>query len=342
MANDPDRQSPISDQANALANKLDADILLFNYEIWPNADWKLIQTVAQRRPRRRNVFLILITEGGLADSAFRMMRALHSVYSKVTVIVPGWCKSAGTLMCIGAHELQMGVMGELGPLDVQIVKADEMDEQKSGVVIEAAFEKLRHESFKHFIGIVRDMAASEYRVTLKTAFDIASRMTTGIVQPIFDKLDPVTIGEDYRSNRLALAYAERLNHHTQILKRTNDFDALEALLSGYPSHGFVIDIKEATDLFRNVKPISDDLAKLMMMKGVDCFYPRSRRQDQEPLVEYMSDEPEQPKQDAAVNKNAKNSSRSAGGKSRRIQRNSQEGSGASARRPNGQAESGAN
>ena len=43
-------------------------------------------------------------------------------------------------MCIGAHELMMGDRGELGPLDVQIVKADEMDEQKSGLVAEAAFE----------------------------------------------------------------------------------------------------------------------------------------------------------------------------------------------------------
>jgi ClpP class serine protease len=40
--------------------------------------------------------------------------------------VSGYCKSAGTLIALGANELAFGEHGELGPLDVQIAKRDEV------------------------------------------------------------------------------------------------------------------------------------------------------------------------------------------------------------------------
>lgn len=286
-------QDGVKEAANAVGDEMDADVLIYNFEILPPHDIRLMATIAKREQRRKNVVLVLVTEGGLADSAFRMMRFLQSSYDRVLVAVPGWCKSAGTLMCIGAHELFMGPLGELGPLDVQIVKADEMDEQKSGLAAEAAFEKLQAEAFKFFMGFVRDIGGSEYRVTLRTASDIATKMTIGVVQPIFDKLEPVTIGEDFRSNRLAQAYAERLNTHSKNLKRSPQLDALENLLSGYPSHGFVIDIKEAGILFKNVKPLPDTLVDVIAALGFDGIVPRSRRQEQAPRVEFLNDAPQQ-------------------------------------------------
>lgn len=279
--------------ANALGDELEADILLFNFEVLSPVDFQFMGAVASR-PHRRNVVLIIVTEGGNADSAFRMMRFLQSTYERIFILVPGWCKSAGTLMAIGGHELLIGNLGELGPLDVQIVKADEMDEQKSGLVAEAAFEKLQEEAYKFFIGFVRAIGGSEYRVTLKTASEIATKMTIGVVQPIFDKLEPVTIGEDFRSNRLAQAYAERLNMHSKNLRRDRQLDALENLLSGYPSHGFVIDAKEAKALFKNVKPLSPTMIELIGRIGLDAMLPRSRRQEQTPRVEYLNDEKAEP------------------------------------------------
>ncbi|PPC79557.1 MAG: hypothetical protein CTY40_10820 [Hyphomicrobium sp.] len=290
MAAAPDPKAQLTEESNKLANTLDADLIVLNYELLPPIDLLFIEMSA-KRPPRRNVYLFLTTEGGSADSAYRMMRYLQARYTAVHVVVCGWCKSAGTLMCIGAHNLYMGPAGELGPLDVQIVKADEMDEQKSGLVAEAAFEKLQQESFKFFMQFAQDIGGSGYRVTLKTAFDIATRMTVGVIEPIFDKLDPVTIGEDFRSNRLAQAYAERLGVHSKNLVRTRQFDALENLLSGYPSHGFVIDAKEANTLFRNVHPVRPEMDKLLALLGTDVLLPRSRRQGQGPRMEFMNDDP---------------------------------------------------
>jgi len=286
--------SALKAAANKAGEQLNADLLIFNYELWPPVDFMLIREVANRRQKRRNVILFLTTEGGSPDAAFRIMRCLQSKYDRVTVVVSGWCKSAGTLMCIGAHELLIGEFGEMGPLDVQIVKADEMDEQKSGLVAEAAFDKLQDEAFKFFIGFVRRLGASEYRVTLRTATDVATKMTIGVVQPIFDKLDPVTIGEDYRSNRLATAYAERLNTESKNLRRERDFDALKNLLSGYPSHGFAIDFKEASELFKNVKPLPADIVDVVRHLGPDAVMPRNQRNEQNPRLEFLNDEQPQP------------------------------------------------
>jgi Serine dehydrogenase proteinase len=293
---EPNKEEEIKAAANVVAEKYDADVLIFNFEIQPPVDFHFMGTVAARKKNRKNVFLILTTEGGNADSAFRMMRFLQARYARITVVVGGWCKSAGTLMCIGANEIQMGGLAELGPLDVQIVKADEMDEQKSGLVAEAAFEKLQQEAYKFFMGFVKDLGGSGYRVTLKTASDVAAKVTIGVVAPIFDKLDPVTIGEDSRSNRLGQAYAERLNVYGKNLNRTRDFDALDQLLSGYPSHGFVIDQKEAGRIFRNVKPFSSEIVEVVRLLGGDTVLPRSSRQDNQPRVEFLNDEPRQPEE----------------------------------------------
>jgi hypothetical protein len=185
----------------------------------------------------------------------------------------------------------MGDLGELGPIDVQIVKADEMDEEKSGLVTEAAFEKLQQEAFKMFMGFMRELGKTEYRITLKTAAEISRHLSVGLIAPIFEKMDPVIVAEDYRSTRLAWAYAERLNVYSQNLIRRPDFDALETLLTGYMSHGFVIDLAEAKNLFRNAKPICDELVPVVDDLGQDAFVPRSRRNGRNPRLEYLNEEP---------------------------------------------------
>lgn len=289
MSNGTDNKEEIREAANALSNALDADVFVFNFEVSASIDFRFRVKMAEREPRT-NLVMFITTEGGSADSAFRIMRLVQERYKRITVVVPGWCKSAGTLMCIGAHDLQIGDLGELGPLDVQIVKVDELDEQKSGLVAEAAFEKMQQEASKFFMQFVADMGGSGYRVTLRTAAEIATNMTVGVMSPIFAKLDPTTVGEDYRSNRLAHAYAERLNLYSRNLERSQRVDALTNLLSGYPSHGFVIDRKEASSLFKRVRAMTPEVERVVDLKFGDMILPRNRRQEQSPIMEFLNDE----------------------------------------------------
>ena len=58
--------------------------------------------------------LILTTQGGTPDAAYRIARCLRHHYSFLRLVVAAGCKSAGTLIAICADELAIGDMGELG------------------------------------------------------------------------------------------------------------------------------------------------------------------------------------------------------------------------------------
>jgi hypothetical protein len=59
----------------------------------------------------------------------------------------------------------------------------------------------------------------------------------------------MTLGEHQRAIQIGMDYGERLNLKSNSLKS----EALAKLVSNYPSHSFVIDRKEARELFQSVK-----------------------------------------------------------------------------------------
>ena len=66
------------------------------------------------------VDLILGTPGGSGEVAEDIVRLLHEKYDDVAVIVPGYAKSAGTIIAMAGDEILMGASSALGPIDAQI------------------------------------------------------------------------------------------------------------------------------------------------------------------------------------------------------------------------------
>jgi hypothetical protein len=67
--------------------------------------------------------LVLATTGGPATAARRLALLLHEYTDHLTILVPYRARSSGTLLCLAAHELVLGPLAELGPLDPQIAAA---------------------------------------------------------------------------------------------------------------------------------------------------------------------------------------------------------------------------
>lgn len=68
--------------------------------------------------------LILETPGGLGEVAEDIVGLLRNKYpNDFTVIIPGWAKSAGTIMAMAADEILMEPASALGPIDAQIAWA---------------------------------------------------------------------------------------------------------------------------------------------------------------------------------------------------------------------------
>jgi hypothetical protein len=157
-------------------------------------------------------------------------------------------------------------------------------------VVEAAFAKLQQESFKIFFSNLMEIKEQAGRITFKTAADIAAQMVIGQTKDIFAKIDPLTVGEDYRSNLIAEQYAIRLNLKANNLVQSSRVDGLDILLRGYPSHGFVIDRQEASQLFHHVSAPAGKVAELAQILGSDVIIPR-HAVIKEPLkLEYLNAE----------------------------------------------------
>jgi hypothetical protein len=202
--------------------------------------------------------LILATYGGDPHAGFRIARALQHEYENgFDALVPRICKSAGTLIVIGATRLFMDNMSELGPLDVQLKKNDELSGRNSGLDILQAVQYLQNQSMAAFktylVELTRDGGLST-----RIAAELASGVTSGLFQPIAAQIDPVRLAETQRAIEIAYFYGTRLGEKSGNLRG----NGLAQLITGYPSHSFVIDRKEARSAFFKVLQPTGSLADL--------------------------------------------------------------------------------
>ncbi len=69
------------------------------------------------------VDLVLYTRGGDVLTPWRLVNLIREYTEHFSVLVPFRAYSAGTLLCLGADEIVMGKMGELGPIDPSVINA---------------------------------------------------------------------------------------------------------------------------------------------------------------------------------------------------------------------------
>jgi hypothetical protein len=243
--------------ARDVSDKSDADVFLYNGSINEQNYGALLQCLPTNR--KKTAILVLVTNGGLPNVAYRIAKLFHALYEKFIVYVPGPCKSAGTLIAIGAHELLMSMFSELGPLDVQLPKRDELGEKRSGLTGRVALASLAEQAYQTYETMLLELTGRSGRqIRFKTASQLASTMTTQLFAPIYAQIDPVNVGEDSRDLDVAKAYGERL----VLLSKNCTKVTINKLIHKYPSHDFVIDTDEARTLFVNVNPPSKELIDL--------------------------------------------------------------------------------
>lgn len=254
-------QKQLREIADRVAVERDADVMLYSGDISAPHDDEIFEWCSARR-RRPNMFMMLSTWGGDAAAAYRIARCLGRHYKTFTVAVGGFCKSAGTLLLIGANELVMAQQAELGPLDVQLRKADEYGERSSGLTPVQALTLLQQRAYDFFSQKLVHMKV-ELGMTTRTAAEIAGKLATDLYSAIFAQIDPMRLGEMDRAVNIAIKYGERLAVRGKNLKTE---DSLARLVVDYPSHGFVIDRDEAKEIFQRVSdptPAEDELLKVI-------------------------------------------------------------------------------
>ena len=272
------------ESAARVGDELDADVLFLNGPIDDRISFTLT-TSCENRKRRNNVVFLLVTEGGSADAAYRISRCLQALYKRFFFFVTGYCKSAGTLVGLGAHEFIITDRGELGPLDVQLRQEDELFQTRSGLTVLSALSTLHEhafEAYEHFL--LQTKFRSGGGITTKTAAQVAAGMAGELFGRVYEHIDPMHVGEAGRFLRIAHQYGQVLQREGENCKR----DTLDKLTTHYPSHTFIIDRLQAKEIFNNVRepsPCEDELAKHL---GIAALTPRD--QQHEPLLTFLNAE----------------------------------------------------
>lgn len=162
----------------------------------------------------KDVLLFLLSPGGSIEPAYQIS-TLCKAYSKnkFIVAVPRQAKSAATLISIGADEIHMGPMSQLGPIDPQL----------GGLPA---------------LGVVQ---AVERIASLAQKFPGSSEMFSKYLKLA---LTVEQIGYCERISESAVQYAIRLLNTKPSLRGREEKIATE-LVYEYKDHGFVIDLQEA-------------------------------------------------------------------------------------------------
>ena len=260
-------------QAKKLLKSLEKEkrnLILYSGEISrQNINEFLPVLVESSKRERENLSLVLATYGGDSHAAYRLTRWIQDLYGNFRIVVTGPCKSAGTLVAVGASDLAMGLFGELGPLDVQFAKDDEIAVSTSGLDTLGALGMLQSEAFATFERyMVSIVGGSGSTISTKTACEVAGNFVVGLFRPIASQIDPHRLSEVDRRMKIAKEYGNRLGGPN--LKA----GGLNKLIQGYPAHEFVIDHKEAAEVFSDVHtPSSTDLLASQLFPDL-IMYPQ--------------------------------------------------------------------
>jgi hypothetical protein len=247
------------------------DLLVFSGPMNPDVVDEFIDLVNMIEGHKECASVFLTTYGGNPHAAYRMAKTLKRRYKRIRLLLAGPCKSAGTLVALGVHELAFGPNGELGPLDTQVAKPDELLPMNSVLDILQALSIATQHAYKCFeenmLTIIENSSGS---ISTKTSAEIATQLVVGLFSPIMAQIDPVRLGEVQRAISIAKSYAEQL-------KMPNvKPNTLTHIVEDYPSHAFVIDMEATKELFKNVESFSEKESAIASIFDQQIRYPAAK------------------------------------------------------------------
>lgn len=265
----PISETEVARLAKIASRKEKADIYIYNGPIHDSGFAKLMRAVSKTDGYEKAVFMIT-TYGGNAEAAFRIARWMQRIYKQFVVFPTSICASAGTLIAVGGTQLIMSPFSELGPLDVQQNKRDEIGASKSGLVMKAALDALREQSIKYWEEMMMQIKIkSDGNVTFGVCAEIASGLCGKLFAESYKQIDPEILGEDERDLKIALEYGRRLADFGGNISH----EKINVLVNDYPSHNFVIDSEESNRLFTHVNIPSNELNQLAVALKSLAFNP---------------------------------------------------------------------
>ncbi|MCL6446648.1 MAG: hypothetical protein K6U04_00620 [Armatimonadetes bacterium] len=145
--------------------------------------------------RRKRIDLFLYTRGGDILTPWRLVHLIREYADEFNVLVPFRAYSAGTLVCLGADEIVMGKMGELGPIDPSVVNAFNPQDPANPV----ARIPVNIEDVYSYLTLAREVAGLTSEAELGKVFAL-----------LVERIHPLALGNVHRNYLLIRSLAARL------------------------------------------------------------------------------------------------------------------------------------
>jgi serine dehydrogenase proteinase len=240
----------------------------------------LLDQLAALPSGTQGVDILIVSNGGDANTAWRIISLVRERINSIGVLVPQAAFSAATLLALGANEILMHPHGNLGPVDPQI----EVRRQRQGQQGQVQVEQLNF-GFEELTGFV------EYARTQLGLTD--QEHLRALFEKFCDAVGPVPVGMAARSSRLSMSLGQRLLQ----MHMTSPQDAEKAktiaskLNKEFFSHGYPVGRREARDLGLNVPELSSEVEGCMWRIWEDIENEFQARKFFDPMADLLASPP---------------------------------------------------
>lgn len=214
-------------------------VVYYSVDLIHDTDAQFFYEIISRYKKFDNLDLVLFGPGGFVEPAFKISRLCQQLTSaegqKLSVLIPYIAKSALTILALGADELVMGPVSELGPIDPQ------------APTVEGGIER-----YYPLLGIEDALEFIQKQIEHKPESAL-------LFLPLMEKISLLSLGTYQREISSSKQYATELLQQ-RMLKQDQEKakEIAETLTARYKRHAHVIDRVEARRLGLKVVDAPDD------------------------------------------------------------------------------------
>lgn len=192
----------------------------------------------------KEIDFLIISNGGDAITALRIMNLLRERFDKITVLLPYVAYSAATILSLGADEIIMHPYSNLGPTDPQISSTKiKPDGQRETTMFGS-------EDIRNYI----DFAKEDIGIRRKDYRSILSNISKDVTS--------LTIGSSKRSQRLSYSLSVRLLK-THMKSKIKIKQIARILSQSYYHHSYAVGRTEAIKIGLNIIKPDKELEDLL-------------------------------------------------------------------------------
>lgn len=206
-------------------------LVLFLYDGNNSINEKMTDKIYAAIPENNTkpILLIIHSKGGEVEPAYLISKTCKENSKNFAVAIPRRAKSAATLISLGAQEIHMGSMSELGPIDPQF-------------------------------GNLPALGLSSSLETIATVVSKHPKSSEMFAEYLNKQLNLRILGYFERVSESAKQYAQRLLEGKIMPKEIQD--VAHAFVYEYKDHSFVIDKEEARKYLGDTIKVNTDEYKL--------------------------------------------------------------------------------